>query len=175
MNGLPNLAGRPVEARDRDRFLATYGHLFEHSPWVVERAWNLRPFADAAVLLAAFLAVVEAATPAERLALVQAHPELADKAAIAEGLTEASASEQASAGLDRLTPAEFAEFQALNRAYRDRFGFPFIVCVRLHDKAGILSEMRRRLERDRETELAEAIIQVGLIVRLRLGEVVVAG
>ncbi len=91
MSGLPDLSGRRVEQGGRDRFLATYGHLFEHSPWVVERAWASRPFADAAALHAAFLDVLDRADPAERLALVRAHPELADKAAIAEGLTEASA------------------------------------------------------------------------------------
>ena len=171
MADLPDLAGRPVEARDRERFLGAYGHLFEHSPWVVERAWALRPFPDAEALHAAFLRVLENATPAERLSLVLAHPELADKVAIAEGLTADSAREQASAGLDKLSEAEYADFHALNRAYRAKFGFPFIVCVRLHDKAGILSEMRRRLERDPDTELAEALTQVGLIVRLRLAEV----
>jgi 2-oxo-4-hydroxy-4-carboxy-5-ureidoimidazoline decarboxylase len=160
-----------VEQADRARFLASYGHLFEYSPWVVERAWARRPFADAAALHAAFEAVLDAADPAERLALVRAHPKLADKAAIAAGLTAESASEQASAGLDRLSEAEYADFHALNRAYDRRFGFPFIVCVRLHDKSGILAEMRRRLDRSRETELAEALAQVKLIVRLRLADV----
>jgi 2-oxo-4-hydroxy-4-carboxy-5-ureidoimidazoline decarboxylase len=170
---LPDLAGRPVEARDRGRFLGTYGHLFEHSPWVVERAWELRPFADAAALHTAFQQVLDAADPAMRLALARAHPRLADKVAVAEGLTQDSTREQASAGLDRLSTAEYEAFGDLNRAYDARFGFPFIVCVRLHDKAGILAEMRRRLERDPDTELAEAMTQVGLIVRLRLGDVTV--
>jgi 2-oxo-4-hydroxy-4-carboxy-5-ureidoimidazoline decarboxylase len=168
---LPGLAGRPVEARDRARFLAAYGHLFEHSPWVVERAWTLRPFADARALHEAFVGVVDNASPDERVALVCAHPELADKAAMAEGLTEASAREQASAGLDRLTPEEYAEFHALNRAYREKFGFPFIICVRLHDKAGVLAAMRERLLGDAGSEMAQALVQIGLIVRLRLAEV----
>jgi len=154
----------------RARFLAAYRGLFEHSPWVVERAWSKRPFADRAALHAAFMAVLEAASEDERLALVRAHPQLADKAAIAAGLTAESASEQAGAGLDRLTPEEFAQFHAYNRAYLDRFGFPFIVCVRLHDKAGILELMRRRLEGERDAELIEAILQVGLISRLRLND-----
>ena len=175
MTGLPDLAGRPVLQVGRGEFIATYGHLFEHSPWVVERAWLSHPFKDAAGLHRAFLDVLEQADPDERLALVRAHPELADKAAVAAGLTEASSAEQASAGLDRLTEAEYADFHALNRAYRTRFGFPFIICVRLHDKAGILAEMGRRLQRAPETELTEALAQVGSIVRLRLADVKLAG
>jgi 2-oxo-4-hydroxy-4-carboxy-5-ureidoimidazoline decarboxylase len=114
------------------------------------------------------MAVVHAAAPEEQLALIRAHPELAGKAAIDRTLTEASTAEQASAGLDRLTEEEFARFHALNAAYRERFGFPFIICVRLTDKAGILSAMEARLANDRETEIATAIAQIGEIVRLRL-------
>lgn len=153
---------------DKKAFLDRFGHLFEHSPWVVERAWAYRPFADAGALHGAFLRVLAEATEAERLALVQAHPRLADKAQIAEGLTADSAYEQASAGLTALSAAEFRQFHALNASYSDRFGFPFVICVRLHDKAGILRNMGERLERDRATELAEAIVQVGLIARMRL-------
>jgi 2-oxo-4-hydroxy-4-carboxy-5-ureidoimidazoline decarboxylase len=171
MGALPDLAGRRVEARDRADFLATYGHLFDHSPWVVERAWELRPFTHTAALHTAFLSVVEAAPPEERLALLRAHPELADKVAMTEGLTAESAREQASAGLDRLSPADYERFHGLNRAYRQRFGFPFIVCVRLHDQAGILAAMQRRLDGDPDAELVEALAQVGLIVRLRLAQI----
>jgi 2-oxo-4-hydroxy-4-carboxy-5-ureidoimidazoline decarboxylase len=171
MTRLPDLAGRPVEGGDLGRFLATYGHLFEHSPWVAERAFARGPFADAAALHTAMTGVLGDAGEAEQLALLRAHPRLADKAAIAEGLTEASAAEQASAGLDRLTAEEFDRFHALNQAYQDRFGFPFIVCVRLHDKAGILAAMQARLSRPPAEELAEALAQVGLIVWLRLADV----
>ena len=171
MHDLPDLVGRPVENVDQRRFINVYGHLFEHSPWVVERTWALGPFDDAQALHAAFLKVVELADAAERLSLVRAHPELADKAAIAVGLTASSALEQSSAGLDRLTALEFQGFHALNRAYQQRFGFPFIICVRLHDKAGILAAMRHRLVRAPEDELAEALTQVGLIARLRLADV----
>lgn len=146
-------------------FVARYGALFEHSPWVVERAAAQAPFAD---LHAGLMAQVHAATPEEQLALIRAHPELAGKAAIDRTLTEASAGEQALAGLDRLTPAEYDRFHALNAAYGARFGFPFIICVRLTDKAGILAAMQARLDNDRETEIATAIEQIGEIVRLRL-------
>src|SRR5205085_3252445 len=114
------------------------------------------------------MAVMYDATSEEQLALIRAHPELAGKAAVDGTLTDASAAEQASAGLDRLTPVEFDRFHALNRAYRERFGFPFIICVRLTDKAGILAAMERRLANDRDAEISEALAQIGEIVRLRL-------
>jgi 2-oxo-4-hydroxy-4-carboxy-5-ureidoimidazoline decarboxylase len=134
--------------------------LFEHSPWVEARAAS-QSHAD-------LMAVVHSATPEEQLALIRAHPELAGKAAVDGALTEASAAEQASAGLDRLTQAEFDRFHALNAAYRQKFGFPFIICVRLADKAGILAAMERRLANDRATEIAAALDEIGEIVRLRL-------
>jgi len=149
-------------------FVARLGFLFEHSPWVVERAARGRPFAD---LHAGLMRVVAESTDDERLALLRAHPELAGKAAVDRTLTSASAAEQASAGLDRLTQAEFDRFHALNTAYRERFGFPFVICVRRTDKAGILAAMERRLENTREAELAAAIAEVGEIVKLRLEDV----
>ena len=139
--------------------------LFEHSPWVEARA-DARP--SSGDRHADLMAVVHDATPEEQLALIRAHPELAGKAAIDGSLTEASAAEQASAGLDRLTPAEFDRFHALNAAYSKKFGFPFIICVRLTDKAGILAAMTRRLANDCDTEIATALDEIGKIVRLRL-------
>lgn len=139
--------------------------LFEHSPWVEARADAAPSHGDRHADL---MAVVSAASREEQLALIRAHPELAGKAAIDRTLTQASASEQASAGLDRLSSAEYEEFHALNAAYRERFDFPFIICVRLTDKAGILAAMRARLANDRETEIATALAQIGEIVRLRL-------
>lgn len=157
-----------VAAMDNEAFVARYRSLFEHSPWVVERAALRRPFDD---LHAGLMAVVLGASRDEQLALIRAHPELAGKAAIDRTLTAASTAEQASAGLDRLTPDEFAAFHDLNRRYRERFGFPFIICVRMTDKAGILAAMRARLDNDRETEIATALDEIGKIVRLRLNEV----
>ena len=112
--------------------------------------------------------MVAAATRDEQLALIRAHPELAGKAAIDRTLTDASAAEQASAGLDRLTPEDYARFHALNAAYKARFDFPFIICVRRTDKAGILAAMERRLAHDRDSEIATALGEIGEIVRLRL-------
>lgn len=139
--------------------------LFEHSPWIEERADALPSSGDRHADL---MAVLHAASADEQLALIRAHPELAGKAAIDRTLTDASASEQASAGLDRLTQGEFDQFHALNAAYRDRFDFPFIICVRLTDKAGILAAMKRRLGNGRDAEIATALEQIGEIVRLRL-------
>ncbi|WP_404480437.1 2-oxo-4-hydroxy-4-carboxy-5-ureidoimidazoline decarboxylase [Novosphingobium sp. BL-52-GroH] len=139
--------------------------LFEHSPWIEERADALPSSGDRHADL---MAVLHAATAEEQLALIRAHPELAGKAAIDRTLTDASAAEQASAGLDRLSQAEFDRFHTLNAAYRARFDFPFIICVRLTDKAGILAAMERRLGNEREAEIATALEQIGEIVRLRL-------
>lgn len=141
--------------------------LFEHSPWVEERADAQPASGDRHADL---MAVVHAATPGEQVALIGAHPELAGKAAVDRTLTTASTAEQASAGLDRLTVAEFERFHALNAAYRTRFGFPFVICVRLTDKAGILAAMERRLGHTRDEEIAAAIDQIGEIVRLRLAD-----
>lgn len=139
--------------------------LFEHSPWVEARADAAASSGDRHADL---MAVVHAASADEQLALIRAHPELAGKAAIDRTLTEASAAEQSSAGLDQLTPEEFSRFHTLNAAYRERFGFPFIICVRLTDKAGILAAMERRLDNDRDAEIATALAEIGHIVRLRL-------
>ena len=154
-----------VNALDKATFVARFGALFEHSSWVVENAAMLRPFDD---LLDGLMSAVHRASTEQKLALIRAHPELAGKAAIDGTLTDASAAEQASAGLDRLTPAEYARFHALNSAYKERFGFPFIICVRLTDKAGILAAMERRLDNDREVEIETALAQIGEIIRLRL-------
>ena len=139
--------------------------LFEHSPWLEARA-DARP--SSGDRHADLMAVMYEATADEQLALIRAHPELAGKAAIDRTLTQASAAEQASAGLDQLTPEEYERFHALNTAYRDRFGFPFIICVRLTDKEGILAAMERRLGNERDEEIATALAQIGEIVRLRL-------
>lgn len=146
-------------------FVARYGTLFEHSPWVVERAAALRPFAN---VHAGLMQALEQASSKEKLALIRAHPELAGKAAIDKTLTQASTAEQASAGLDRLTPEEYARFHALNAAYRTGHDMPFIICVRMTDKAGILSAMAARATNPTDVEIATALGEIGKIVKLRL-------
>lgn len=163
-----------VNRLDRDGFTAALGHLFEHSPWVAEAAWERRPFASREAIARAMMAAVEEANPAAQLALVRAHPDLAGKAAIAGELTADSAREQAGAGLDRLSPDEFGRFHALNAAYLARFGFPFIICVRQHDKASILAAFERRLAAAPDVERAQALHEIGEIVKLRLSDLVSA-
>ncbi|WP_018075498.1 2-oxo-4-hydroxy-4-carboxy-5-ureidoimidazoline decarboxylase [Novosphingobium nitrogenifigens] len=143
----------------------THPALFEHSPWVEARADAAPSSGDRHADL---MRVVHAATQDEQLALIRAHPELAGKAAIDGTLTHASASEQASAGLDRLTPEEFERFHALNAAYRAAHQMPFIICVRLTDKAGILAAMEARIANDTPTEIATALAEIGKITKLRL-------
>jgi 2-oxo-4-hydroxy-4-carboxy-5-ureidoimidazoline decarboxylase len=149
-------------------FLALCGNVFEHSPWLVERVWYFRPFADGNALYAAFYEALHALNPAEQLRLFTAHPELADKVAIAAGMTDDSVAEQASAGLDRLSPEEFASFQSLNDDYRRKHGFPFIICARLHGKQEILQAMQTRLARGSDEERQEAIEQISRICRFRV-------
>ena len=148
-----------------DAFVARYGALFEHSPWVVERAAAMRPFKE---LHAGLMSAVEAASREDQLRLIRAHPELAGKTAVDLALTKASQAEQASAGLDRLTLEEFECFHALNAAYQQRFGFPFVICVRQTDKAGVLAAMQARLNNSKDQEIDTAIREISAIVRLRL-------
>jgi len=157
-----------VNAMSPGEFRSAFGHLYEHSPWVVEEAAGERPLADFHAMLAALNAVVDTASEGKQLALLRAHPELAGKAAIDRTLTGASTEEQASAGLDRMTPEEYETFHARNAAYRKRFDFPFIICVRLTNKPGILSAMESRLRNSREQEFRTALDEVSKIVRLRL-------
>jgi 2-oxo-4-hydroxy-4-carboxy-5-ureidoimidazoline decarboxylase len=157
-----------VSGEDRDAFLARLGHVAEDSPWVAERAWARGPFAGAADTADAFAAVAREATPAEQLALIRAHPDLAGRAALAGGLTADSAREQASAGLDRLTPGDLERFTALNDRYRARFGFPFVMRVAGRSVDEILAAYERRLAHDADAERATAIGEIADIMRLRI-------
>jgi OHCU decarboxylase len=150
---------------EEEAFVARYGALYERSPWVAREAFRRGAGDD---LGAAFEAAMREAPRERQLALVRAHPELAGRAAQAGGLTDASAREQAGAGLNRLTAEELAEWRALNAAYRERFGFPLVICVREHTKESILASGRERLDHDREQELDIALGEVAKIARLRL-------
>lgn len=168
MSGAPPLTLARLNSMNQTGFTTALGFAFELSPWVVERAWDERPFASVEAMHDAMMDVLRAASVDDKLALIRAHPELAGKAAIAKQLTAESTAEQASAGLDKLTPEEFARFHQLNAAYNARFGFPFIIAVRLNDKAAILRAMEARAAHDEPAEIAEAITQIGLISKLRL-------
>nr|WP_205620646.1 2-oxo-4-hydroxy-4-carboxy-5-ureidoimidazoline decarboxylase [Nisaea denitrificans] len=155
----------------RERFVECFGGIFENSPWIAEQAFDLErgPAHDTATgLHNALTRIFRSASQAERLGVLNAHPDLAGKLAQAKRLTENSTSEQASAGLDALTDAERSSFEALNAEYVAKHGFPFIIAVRDHDKAGILAAFQRRIGNDRETEMAEACRQVERITELRL-------
>lgn len=151
-----------------DEFAGLLGDVFENSPWVARKAWQRRPFADLGELHLHMMAAVHAADTAQQRALLCAHPELGGREAQTGTLTEASDSEQASAGLKSLRADELARIDALNAAYRAKHGFPFIVCARHYTKAGILFELSRRAALDTEREMAEALNQVAAITRLRL-------
>lgn len=157
-----------INTLDEAAFVARFGFLFEHSPWIVEQAAGKRPFADLEAMHRALMQVVAEASSEAQLALLRAHPRLADKVK----MTAESVSEQASAGLDCLSAAEFERFHRLNEAYDRRFGFPFIICVRLTDKAGILAAMEMRGTNPADMELATALEEVGKIVWLRLKDAV---
>ena len=157
-----------LNACDRVAFVQKLGGVFEHSPWVAERAFEARPFAGVAALHDAMMRVVRDAPEAERVALIRAHPELAGKAAIRGELTADSAREQAGAGLSQCSPEEFARLGELNAAYNAKFGVPFVLAVKGHDRASVLREFARRLAHDRATELDEAMAQIGRITRFRL-------
>jgi 2-oxo-4-hydroxy-4-carboxy-5-ureidoimidazoline decarboxylase len=149
-------------------FIAALGGIFEHSPWIAQRALVARPFATVAALHEAMMAALAAASPEEKLALIRAHPELGGKVARAGDMAEASRQEQGALGLDRLSEAEFARFEAVNAAYAGRFGFPFIIAVARHTRDSILTQFARRLENAGETELTAALAEIGHITRLRL-------
>lgn len=153
---------------DRDAFVARFGAIYEHSPWVAEAVFDTTEVGVSAEGLAETMqAVVDAASTDVQLELLRAHPDLAGRLALA-ALTAHSQAEQKGAGLDQCTADELAEFQALNARYLERFGFPFIFAVRGYHRTDILQAFRQRVEHDRETEFQTALHQVHRIARLRL-------
>ena len=171
-------AGTDDEKTWRADFVARHGGVYEHSPWIAERtaergaAPRRERFADESsfvdALARALAATLAAASDEEKLALVRAHPDLVGRAAIAGELTADSSAEQSSAGLDRCTPEEFARFGELNTAYREKFGFPFVMAVRGRGRREILEAFESRLGNAPETELARALEEIDRIARLRL-------
>jgi 2-oxo-4-hydroxy-4-carboxy-5-ureidoimidazoline decarboxylase len=157
-----------LNALDRDAFTAAFGDIFEHSPWIANETWPRRPFRNVAQLHAGLCATLRDAPRDRQLALIRAHPDLAGRLAQQKKLTEASTHEQASAGLDQLSDADLATFEALNGAYRTRFGFPFIICARLNARDTILAAMSARLTNPPETEFQAALREIEKIAGLRL-------
>jgi len=157
---------------DRDAFVAAVGAVFEHSSWVMERAWEKRPFGSRDAFLAALGDVLRKAGRELQLSLINAHPELAGKLAIRGELTTDSAREQAGSGLAACSPEEFASLQHLNAAYRKKFGWPFIVAVKGLNRQQIIAEMTRRIERTPDEEFAEALVQILRIASFRLNDLI---
>jgi OHCU decarboxylase len=157
-----------LSALPQNEFARALGAIFEHSPWIPERAWAARPFDSVRALHQAMVDVVQRASREEQLALITAHPELAGKEAAAGTLTSASSSEQRGAGLDQCSPDELKRLRSLNAAYRKRFGFPFIIAVKGRSRYQIMEAIEERLHHDEETELTTCLDQIGQIARFRL-------
>jgi 2-oxo-4-hydroxy-4-carboxy-5-ureidoimidazoline decarboxylase len=155
-----------------DEFVAALSNVFEYSPWIAEQAASARPFVGVKALFAAMKAAIAGAPPELRLVLIRAHPDLANKTQRAAGLTVESDAEQNSAGLDRLSDAEYEAFERVNNAYRSKFGFPYIVCVRRHTRDSILHDFEHRLPNDTNTETQESIKEICRIAALRLDQLV---
>jgi 2-oxo-4-hydroxy-4-carboxy-5-ureidoimidazoline decarboxylase len=163
-----------LNASSKDDFVAALSNIFEYSPWIAEQAAAARPFAGVRALFDAMKAAVEGAPAELRLALIKAHPDLANKTQRAAGLTAESDAEQNSLGLDRLSDAEYDAFERVNNAYRAKFGFPYIVSVRRQTKDSVLRDFERRLPNDVATEMRRSVEEICRIASLRV-DLLVAG
>ncbi len=163
-----------ISTLDFDTFVSRLGFLFEGSTWIVAETWAGRPWRSVSDLHAALLGTVTAAGEERQVALIRAHPDLVGRAALAGTLTRESTGEQRAAGLDpgALTPQDIAAFQQLNASYQARFGFPFVICARDHQKDDILAELGRRAQNARNGEIPAALREIGRIARWRLQDVV---
>ena len=173
---LERVVRRPTISRINEmtssEFLSVCGGAFEHSPWIAERAWQSRPFASIADLHEKMTSVVSGADIEKKLALVRAHPDLVGRLAREGKLTRESSSEQAAAGLAKLSESEVAAFERFNADYRNKFGFPFVICARENRKDAILEAMPPRLANSRDAELATALAEIFKIARLRLADAI---
>ena len=154
---------------DTHDFISRYGAVYEHSPWVAEQAAGVAAGVDDPKRIAEIMAdCVDNADVDRQLALIRAHPDLADRARAAGELTADSSAEQASAGLDKCSKVEYERFSALNDAYKEKFGFPFVMAVRDSSRADILAAFQARLDNDQQTEFETALQEIHKIARLRL-------
>ena len=169
---MDRLSTADLNAMERDGFVAKLREIHEHCEWIAWKLAEQRPFPDRAALATAMRMAVETGTDEEKLALIRAHPDLAGKLAPGGAQAPAAAMEQAGFGLDRLSEEERAHLTGLYGRYRERFGFPFVICVRLVDKPGILRAFETRLENSLAAEISEALRQIHCIARMRLGDLV---
>jgi len=167
---MPSLA--QLNAVSDDEFVAILGGIYEHSEWVPTRIIRQRPFTDSDNLRQSMRQAVDQASDGDKLALIRAHPDLAGKLARAGALTKESTREQSGLGLDRLSDDEYEEFSARNESYREKFGFPFIICSRLTTKDGVLDAFEKRMPNSKNEEISEALIQIHQIAGLRLEDLV---
>src|SRR4051794_35902636 len=163
---------RFLNEMSQDAFVGVCGNFYEHSPWIAERTWVKRPFASVGQLHETMSGVVRSAGADEQLSLIRAHPDLVGRLAREGRLTRESTGEQAAAGLDSLSADEIAAFERHNTAYRERFGFPFVICARENRKDAILAAFPRRLQHSREQEVAAALAEIDKIARLRLNDAI---
>jgi 2-oxo-4-hydroxy-4-carboxy-5-ureidoimidazoline decarboxylase len=161
-----------LNALSRGDFVRLIGPAFEHSPWIADTTWPGRPFASREELHRALCRTVFTADGQRQLDLIRAHPDLAGRMAAAGALTAASTREQSAAGLDHLTPEEAAIFQSRNEAYREKFGFPFVICARMNRKEAMLVGFETRLKNTREEEIRTALEEIAKIAWLRLQDIV---
>ena len=161
-----------LNALERQAFVVLIGPVFEHSPWIADLTWPRRPFQDLDSLHRALCRTVEHSSAVQKLELIRAHPDLVGRAALSGTLTAQSAHEQAQAGLAQLTSDEIAAFNDFNQRYRQKFGFPFVICARLNKKQAILDGFRLRLNHSQEQEIQTALNEIYKIAYLRLKDIV---
>jgi 2-oxo-4-hydroxy-4-carboxy-5-ureidoimidazoline decarboxylase len=161
-----------INSLSREDFVCVIGPVFEDSPWVADATWSKRPFKSLDLLHNALCKTVQTSTEAKQVDLIRAHPDLAGRAAQSGTLTPASTSEQTSAGLNKLSDEEIARFQKSNQSYRDKFGFPFVVCARLNKKEAILKGLEVRLKHSRKEEIKTALAEIEKIAYLRLQDII---
>jgi len=168
----PHLTLDEVNAMSESDFVSVFGFLFEHSPWIARQAWSQRPFISRKDVLAKLTATLRRSPVEMQIDLIKAHPDLAGRLAREGQLTNDSAREQASAGLDRLEPEEKRLFEEYNQEYQARLGFPFVICACLNDKKTILRAFERRLKLSREAEIQTALDEIEKIAALRLAPLI---
>lgn len=154
----------------RSEFVEIFANIFEKTKWIAEKLYNQKPFDDFKDLCSKMLGIFETASKETQLKILEVHPDLADKITV-NLLTSNSRSEQSNAGLDQCSEEEFNEFKNLNKSYRQKYGFPFVIAVKGKNKIEILSEFRKRILNSVDEEFNEAIIQVSKIANLRLNEI----
>jgi OHCU decarboxylase len=171
--GTRPLTLQEINGYNQEEFVAALRGLFEGPPWIVAQSWDARPFATITHMHQTFCQVMYNASLEQKIALLQAHPDLVGRAALAGTLTPESTQEQASAGLNTLSPTEIATFTQLNQTYQNRFSFPFVICVRENKKASILAGFSNRLHHPRSEEIEVALAEVAKICLFRLHDLMV--